>query len=147
MSDISQKRENSKGDARGMNPNSQKNLKPFLNGRPKKEVCITSWLKEYADQKITKPIDSKNLTFAQAAALNMWKDAVKGDLQKYNFIVERIEGKVQQQVDITTKGNELKTQSIYNLVSLSEQELITLEQIVTKATPLIGTDQGGDISP
>lgn len=88
--------------ARGKNPASLKNLRPFKKGeasgnpegRPPKPVCVTSWLKEYADHKISEQIDPKTLTFAQAAALSAWKEAAKGDLSQYNFIIDRIEGKV-----------------------------------------------------
>jgi hypothetical protein len=119
MADISQKRENSKGDARGMNPNSQKNLKPFLNGRPKKEVCVTSWLKEYASSKITNPIEAKNLTFAQAAALQTWKAAAKGDLESYEFIINRIEGKLPLKVDSDIKITQ-------NMKELTDEQLIEI---------------------
>ena len=54
---------------------------------------MTSWLKEYAGQKVTAPIDAKNLTYAQAAALSAWRSAAQGDLAEYNFIIDKIEGK------------------------------------------------------
>ena len=100
MDGLSEKREKY---SRGKNPNSLKNLEINRNGRPIKNVCITSWLKEYADQKITKIVDTKTLTFAQASALNMWKEAVKGDLQKYEFIVNRIEGKIADKLEVEDK--------------------------------------------
>ena len=100
---------------RVMNPNSLKNLRPNFhkgtsgnpNGSPKKEVCVTSWLKEYADQKIAQAVDVKELTYAQAAALKAWQQAAKGDLSQYNFIIDRIEGKVKEKHDISMSG-ELK---------------------------------------
>jgi hypothetical protein len=76
----------------------QKGISGNPKGRPRKEVCITSWLKEFADKSITAPIDAKNLTYAQAAALSAWKAAAKGELQEYNFIIERIEGRVPQPI-------------------------------------------------
>lgn len=114
MPELIDKPRNAKGNARGMNPQSRANLRPAHNpaGRPKKEVCVTSWLKEYASQLIAKPIDASKLTYAQAAALSAWKAAAKGELDKYNFIIERIEGKVvlQQAIDLTTKGKEINGQ-------------------------------------
>jgi|ERR1035437_3620885 hypothetical protein len=105
-------------------PNKQANAGTFKpgqtgnpNGRPKKQVCVTSWLKEYAATKITKQIDVKNLTYAQAAALSAWKAAAKGDLPEYNFIIERIEGKVINPIDMTSKGNEIKPANIFQIIS------------------------------
>ncbi len=99
------------GKSRKMHPKSLANLRPWPvgnhanpNGRPKKEVCVTSWLKEYADKLISEAIDAKNLTYAQAAALSAWKAAAKGELAQYNNIVDRIEGKVGEKLDLTTKG-------------------------------------------
>ena len=87
----------------------QKGVSGNPKGRPRKEVCITTWLKEFADKSITAPIDAKNLTYAQAAALSAWKAAAKGDLPEYNFIIERIEGKSLTTVDVTSKGEALKS--------------------------------------
>jgi hypothetical protein len=125
MANSQDKPRNRKGDGRGMNPASQKNLIGAINlaGRPPKAVCITSWLKEYAAQQISTPIDPKNLTYAQAAALSAWKLAAKGELASYNFIIERIEGKVAQGVDVTSKGNELKASPIIQVVDVATREL------------------------
>ncbi len=89
-----------------MHPNSLANLRPAYNpkGRPPKAVCITSWLKEYADKRLAESVDPKTLTYAQAAALKAWQQAVKGDLSYYNFICDRTEGKVGERVDVTSKG-------------------------------------------
>ena len=89
------------------NPNWKKGVSGNNAGRPKKEVCVTSWLKEYAGQQISKPIDASKLTYAQAAALSAWKAAAKGELDNYNFIIERIEGKITQKTDITTGGEKI----------------------------------------
>ncbi len=87
--------ENHRAGSRGRgNPNWIKGISGNPNGKPKKEYCITSWLKEYSTQLISAPIDPKKLTYAQAAALSAWKAAAKGELDNYNFIIERIEGKV-----------------------------------------------------
>ena len=100
---------------RKMHPNSLKNLTNGFkkgqsgnpNGKPKKEVCVTSWLKEYADTNSHENIDVTKLTYAQAAALSAWKKAARGDLAQYNFIIDRIEGKVKEKHDISMSG-ELK---------------------------------------
>lgn len=93
-------------------------------GRPKKDVCITSWLKEFANKSITAPIDAKNLTYAQAAALSAWKAAAKGELDNYNFIIERIEGKTLTTIDMTSKGNELKGTTIFQIVNEETKNLV-----------------------
>ena len=95
----------------------QKGVSGNPKGRPRKEVCITTWLKEFADKSITAPIDARNLTYAQAAALSAWKAAAKGDLPEYNFIIERIEGKAISQIDVTSKGEQLKTNAVFNIVN------------------------------
>ena len=117
MSEITKKHRVRK--RKGFNPVCLKNLHPFKkgasgnpNGKPAKPICVTSWLKEYANQRIVAKIDPATLTYAQAAALSAWKAAAKGDLAEYNFIIDRLEGKVvqQQQIDLTTKGKGLNEQ-------------------------------------
>ncbi len=125
MAEVQDIRRNRKGDTRGMNPSSQKNLTGKINyaGRPKKLVCVTSWLKEYASELISKPFDVKKLTYAQAAALSAWKAAVKGELAEYNFIIERIEGRLPNPIDLTSKGNEIKQSPIIQVLDLETKEL------------------------
>jgi hypothetical protein len=105
MADTTEKRRNKSGDFRGMNPNSTKNLIPRINpnGRPPKPVCLTSWLKEYAELNIAAKIDPKNLTYAQTSALMAWRKAAQGDIGAYSFITDRIEGKAMQAVELTGK--------------------------------------------
>jgi hypothetical protein len=130
MAENPDKPRNAKGNQRGMNPNSRANLKPGLNpnGRPPKLVCVTSWLKEYADKRISDNIDPKALTYAQLAALSAWRAAAKGDLSQYNFIIDRIEGKVTASVDVTSKGKEIQQAPVINVVSDNAKQLT--EQIL-----------------
>ena len=95
-----------------------------IKGRPKKEVCVTSWLKEYAGQLLSKPIDASKLTYAQAAALSAWKAAAKGELDNYNFIIERIEGKTTTTIDMTSKGNELKGTTVFQIINEETKNLV-----------------------
>jgi len=97
-------------------------------GRPKKEVCITSWLKEYAAKLISDPIDPKTLTYAQAAAYSLWKAAAKGNLPEYTFIVERCEGKLVQGVDMTSKGDAIKAPTTIQVVDIETKNLLTRVQ-------------------
>jgi hypothetical protein len=105
MDDSTDKRRNKKGDFRGMNPNSAKNLIPRINpkGRPPKPVCLTSWLKEYAELGISEKVDPKTLTYAQTSALMAWRKAAQGDIGAYSFITDRIDGKAMQAVELTGK--------------------------------------------
>ncbi len=96
---------------RHMNPNSLANLKPRKpgecpnpHGRPPNERCITACLRVVANQQISKKVAMSKMTFAQAAAFVHWQKAVKGDMATYEFITERLEGKAQASVDLTTKG-------------------------------------------
>jgi hypothetical protein len=109
------------------NPAWHKGVSANPAGRPKKEICITSWLKDYSSKRITEPIDPKTLTYAQAAALSIWKAAAKGGLSEYNLIVERTEGKLIQGVDMTSKGEAIKQSPIYNIVS--QDTRLLLEQL------------------
>jgi hypothetical protein len=109
-------------------------------GRPRKEVCVTSWLKEFADKCISSQIDPKKLTYAQAAALSAWKSAATGSLSDYNFIIERIEGKVSTTVDVTSKGNELKQAAVFNIINPDTK--ILLGRLENEGRPIIN----GDIS-
>ena len=93
-------------------------------GRPKKEVCVTSWLKEYASRGITEPADANKLTYAQAAALSMWKKAAKGELPEYSFIADRIDGKTTTTIDMTSKGNELKGTTVFQIVNEETKNLV-----------------------
>ena len=99
--------------------------KPFVkgtsgnpHGRPRLDVCVTTWLKQYADIKQSTKLDEKELTYAQAAALKAWQMAAKGELDSYNFIIDRIEGRVPQKIEAKENVN-IK----YSPEDLSDQEL------------------------
>ena len=104
------------------NPAWTKGVSGNKNGRPKKVVCVTSWLKEYADKKISDSIDIKQLTYAQASALSAWKNAVKGGLAEYNFIIDRIEGKVKDKIEIGGEGGG-PVKHVVEVVSLKAKDL------------------------
>ncbi len=108
------------------------------NGKPKKEVCVTSWLKEYAEQGIAKPVDASKLTYAQAAALSIWKKAAKGELPEYNFIIERLEGKVPQAL-VGAGGGPIKSETTIKVISENAKKL-TEEIIEGKGTEIAVPD-------
>lgn len=106
---------------REMNPNSLKNLVPFQfkkgevsnpNGRPKKDRCYSDILKEFTDaQKInielTFPDGKKknwgmeaSTSFLHAIAAGMIREALSGNTTAAENIVDRLEGKVRNKIDI-----------------------------------------------
>jgi len=93
---------NKRGDRRGMhhNPNSLKNLENYRsqphNNNAKKEYSVAPILREMAneiaDDRFLEACDKgKGLTWRQATALRIWRDAVRG---KYTELLERVDGRV-----------------------------------------------------
>lgn len=100
---ISIKRElNRNGDKRGMHPNSQKNLKSAL-GRPKNSDCLTALLKEELGRKI----DGSEITNKQMIASMLVSIAVKGNLKAIEMVLNYIEGRPKEHVDITSMDESL----------------------------------------
>ncbi len=94
--------------------NREANLKPFKpgqsgnpNGRPKKEACYTSCLKEIADQVpelLPDGRDNKDKrTWAWIIAQKTILDAAKGDTAARKEYAERVDGKVKEVVEQTVK--------------------------------------------
>ena len=105
---------NKRGDRRGMhhNPNSLKNLENYRsqphNNNAKKEYSVAPILREMAneiaDDRFLEACDKgKGLTWRQATALRIWRDAVRG---KYTELLERVDGRVSLQV-LTPPGESL----------------------------------------
>ncbi len=99
-----------------MNPNSLKNLEGHRfekgkvsnpNGGPPKALSITASLRMVSNLPISSKVDMSKLTFAQAAAYVHWQKAVKGNQEAYEFITNRLEGKPQDKVDVTSKGESI----------------------------------------
>ena len=87
------------GNRRGMNPKSLENIAIKShpgNHHAKKEFSVTPVLQEMAneiaDDRFLEAYDKgKGLTWRQATALRMWRDAVRG---KYAELLDRTDGKV-----------------------------------------------------
>lgn len=128
----------SKANLKRGNPAWVKGVSGNPNGRAPKIVCVTSWLKEYADTKISLQLDVKTLTYAQAAALSAWRAAAKGDLPTYDFIINRIEGKVVQKVqaeeNVTIK---------YRAEDLTDDQLAT---VLTRGSSRVAAPSVGPVS-
>lgn len=88
---------NKNGDARGMHPNSQKNLKPNgnPNGRPKNNASIT--VRQRAMLSEVCPFDSKGRTWLEALAENGMRQALTIPGAMSN-LQDRLEGKVTQPI-------------------------------------------------
>jgi hypothetical protein len=83
------------------NPTWKKGTSANPKGRPRKEMCLTSLLKDAIDQKC--PGDRKKRTWAQVINEKLLKKARKGDLQAMRLIYEYVEGKPKQEIEIPSE--------------------------------------------
>lgn len=63
------------------------------NGRPRKELSLTTILQEYGET-LTITVEGKKLQYRQALILKMWNMALKGDKDIARYIFDRIDGKM-----------------------------------------------------
>ena len=115
MNSSSDKVTNSRGNGRGMHPNSLKNLKKGRkfgsgqkgnpDGRPRKEYSIISLIKgmlnQVADERWLEPEDY-GLTWQEAIAKALLIGAVKGNPTAIKELLDRLEGK--PTIPIETSG-------------------------------------------
>ena len=102
MADSIDKLLNAKGNRRGMHPNSLKNLENGRQcwhnpmGRPKKDICLTSLIKEYLEEVPDIKIGGKpnTKTWRELIAQAWLVGAYKGNATLFKELLERIEGKV-----------------------------------------------------
>jgi len=102
-----EKQLNKNGNRRGLNPNSLKNLTHRIakgetanpKGRPPKDVCLTSLVKEYMEQTPTE-IDGKpnTKTWRELLAQAWILKSLKGDSVLFKELLDRLEGKVTQPI-------------------------------------------------
>lgn len=71
-------------------------------GRPRKEDCITSLLKEQLIQ--PKPLDSDGRTWAQCVVAALLQAATEGDVRAAGLILERTEGKIKESLHVETQA-------------------------------------------
>jgi len=103
---------NSKGNKRGMSPQSRKNLTINGNNHASKDYSITSMLKSMADDPAPErwlevEDKGKGLTYRQAAAKRIWIDVIRGNAKLTGELLDRLEGKVSQPIG-GDKGNPLE---------------------------------------
>ena len=111
---------NTRGNRRGMTPNSRKNLEKGREGNnhAQKDYSVTRIVKELIDELAEERFldindKGKGLTWRQAIALRMLRDGVGG---KYSELLERLEGKVTQPI-----GGEGGKDLIFNITVSGEQ--------------------------
>jgi hypothetical protein len=103
------------------------------NGRPKKECCLTSLIKEQADQMVTLKINGKEVTmsYGRAAVYGMFTKAIKGDVSAFKEIIERIDGKVVTLQEHTGKdGGPIQTQELSELSP--EERKRRIDELIAK---------------
>lgn len=86
---------NKNGNKRGMHPNSQKNLKPNLGGRPRKDCSLTSILKEEINK--IPPGEKQGRSWRQLLVLAWLTGAMKNPVL-LKELLDRLEGKVTQPI-------------------------------------------------
>lgn len=107
----SMKNTNKCGDARGLHPNSLKNLKPNLNGRPSKDVSLTSLVKSLIDT--VPPGETKGRTWRQLLALAWLSGAMKNPVLMKELL-DRLEGKVMLPVGGQGDGGAIILKVVYD---------------------------------
>lgn len=103
----------------------EQNLKPFkkgndprrnLNGRPKGVPDTKTRLMRYLDivQEIKNPVSGEleQFTVFEQMDLALIAKARKGDVRAYNALIERLEGKAKQAIDMTSNGETLNVLAV-----------------------------------
>ena len=111
---------NTRGNRRGMTPNSRKNLEKGREGNNHalRDYSVTRIVKELIDEPAEErfldvPDKGKGLTWRQAIALRILSDSVRG---KYGELLDRLEGKVVQPI-----GGEGGKDLTFNILVSDEQ--------------------------
>ena len=82
------------------------------NGRPKGVLNSKTILERFLsiEKKMQNPLNNtiENLSIAELLTLKQIANAMNGDLSAYKEIIDRLEGKSQSKVDVTTDGKEIK---------------------------------------
>ena len=85
---------------------------PKKNGRPKGSLSAKTILNKFlalVEKGVKNPVtgEFEDMTVAEVMSLSIINKARKGDLQAYKEILDRLEGKAQQNIDHTTGGESL----------------------------------------
>jgi Family of unknown function (DUF5681) len=114
------------------------------NGRPKKEACLTTLLKEELERPVKDPnlletVGAKvgDVTWGQMIAIALIRKAAKGNERAAEIIFDRAEGKVRPlPVSETTEAQPV----YYDYSRLTYQELLLLQNLIKKMTPIASQD-------
>lgn len=83
------------------------------NGRPKGVLNSKTILERFLsiEKSMNNPLNNEleNLSIAELMALKQIANALNGDLAAYKEITDRLEGKTQTKVDVTTDGEKIST--------------------------------------
>ncbi len=88
---------------------------PNPNGRSPKPFCMSDALRELQvgnPDEVYAKWKKKGLTGAQMSAYAMCKEIIKGNVQAFNQVADRVEGKVTDHTDVTSKGESLNHTTI-----------------------------------
>ena len=106
---------NKKGNRRGTNPNSLKNLTRKGCGRPRNEASLTNIMRQKLDEVC--PYDAQQRTWGEYLAERCMAQALE-NATYFNIVIERLEGKVLQPIggengepikyELTVKDTETK---------------------------------------
>jgi hypothetical protein len=79
------------------------------NGRPKKENCLTSIIKEVGDELVEVDVcgEKVKMTYGRALVLSLYNKALSGDVPAAKEILDRTDGKVTQPQDIKHQFTDL----------------------------------------
>ena len=97
------------------------------NGRPKKEVCLTSLIKEQLGEVCIKDgkeiilADGTKMTFAHAVAQSIVKQAATGNIYAQKELIDRIDGKVKDELKVDMQAK----------VTNESREDTTIDQALT----------------
>jgi hypothetical protein len=120
-----------------------KEIKPFEfkkgqsgnpNGRPKGSLNTKTILERFLsiEKNMINPLtmQKENLSIAELMALRQINNALNGELPAYKEIIDRMEGKATNQIDITTGGEKINTPKP-DLSKLSTATLLELQKSFT----------------
>ena len=101
-------------------------------GRPKKEGCVKELLEMEGKKNVTTK-DGRTLTKFQALIERVWIQAINGDASARDFILNRTEGKVPDNINLQAKA---KVIPVIDLTKRKEIEEHITEAEVVENTPL-----------
>jgi Family of unknown function (DUF5681) len=97
------------------------------NGRPKGSLNSKTVLQKYLalTEKVKNPVtgEFENMNQLEIMMLSVIKNGRKGDLRAVRELLDRLEGKAQQNVDMTSMGQQLEPMVIYRPAKLEDTDI------------------------